>query len=437
VNLTTVEHGSPGITVQNLHSSWPSFRIWKMDSDTEETDKRLEAAMDVGEACEGANSSTSTSVRRLSSDSCPGLPSEDGSELETTTVEGEQRSLIDLNNLSLEDTAPLVSASSVLLGSSAAGDSLATPAEALSVVLSRGVGGECMTGSEDGLRTGPSAPPAKPMGEQQRGTPGTVGTSESRAPHTGSKPSAVSGRPKNFSTYLESRPEGDPLRTYFTRRKVQKVLYSAQYTGKNKAWTPPYDESLGRYAHDCSVGVEDVENPAHLNLARWVISHNTPSSNVIERRMVRRWENVAYVPGCLGHWKYHPRLLPSVTVPVTMLPWTRVTDRSMEAFFVAWAQAGCRCPVEGCEPMCTAIDPAQRNKLPRPSAVSSFPVGSSTGARWARLESGEVDPASALREASAHTPPKDLQQKFAHWQAYHMKAGATFAVPCCSRKENH
>jgi len=142
-----------------------------------------------------------------------------------------------------------------------------------------------------------------------------------------------------------------------------------------------------------------------------------------------RWEGVQHRVQNLGHETY-PRLLPSVTVPITSLPHDRITRREVQMLYIAWMQAGMRCPVKGCEPW-AALD-APPKALPQPQALYDKP------GRFTRStsDSTRMDPVIACGPATKSFREhgmRGLELVVEHWNHFHMRRGKCFAAPCCSK----
>ena len=142
-----------------------------------------------------------------------------------------------------------------------------------------------------------------------------------------------------------------------------------------------------------------------------------------------RWEGVQHRVQNLGHETY-PRLLPSVTVPITSLPYDKITRREVQMLYVAWMQAGMRCPVKGCEPW-AALD-APPKALPQPQALYDKP------GRFTRAisDSTRMDPVIACGPATKSFREhgmRGLELVVEHWNHFHMRKGKCFVAPCCSK----
>jgi hypothetical protein len=251
-------------------------------------------------------------------------------------------------------------------------------------------------------------------------------------------PSSGAGEPA--ATPRASKPTMSYMREHITMKqaspsshkekyKQRKDVSQVLFVGAHQA-NIPYDKGLQRYAHDYSVGPE-AQGRAHGNLWLWLPHQSSPHLNPKERRMLNRWNAITPVPSILGHHQYHPRLLPAVTVPVTALPWASGNAQSTEAFYMAWAEADFLCPVEGCEPLEASKDKRGHANLPRPTAA---PEGlTRPGGAFRRQADGTLDLLDVLRpHGEHHRPPGRCHTRLEHWMAFHMRAGSTFAVPCCS-----
>ncbi len=104
-------------------------------------------------------------------------------------------------------------------------------------------------------------------------------------------------------------------------------------------------------------------------LWEWAIHPKSKDTNRVDCLLSRRWGPAISATRLMGHPGYRPRLLPGVTVPVTMLLWKAVTQATVEAFFVAWAEAHGWCPVLGCEPRNATTSLARRAMLPKPACT--------------------------------------------------------------------
>jgi hypothetical protein len=105
----------------------------------------------------------------------------------------------------------------------------------------------------------------------------------------------------------------------------------------------------------------------------------------------------------------------------------------VQALYVAYMEAGMRCPVEGCEPWAALVAP--HGALPQPQAMLPKGVG--------RLERSVDDPTRVDMALATATPSivfrehgyqnKGLEGVVEHWQRFHMRRGRCFAAPCCSK----
>jgi hypothetical protein len=134
----------------------------------------------------------------------------------------------------------------------------------------------------------------------------------------------------------------------------------------------------------------------------------------------------------LGHPCY-PRLVPEVTVPVSQLPKDTFSRQHVQVLYVAWMEAGMRCPVEGCEQW-EALE-APRGALPQPQAMLPSGIGrlerSAEDPRKMNVDSITANPSPSFREHGFQF--KGLEGMVEHWEHFHMRKGRCFAAPCCSK----
>jgi len=237
-----------------------------------------------------------------------------------------------------------------------------------------------------------------------------------------SAPDASSSRPA---------PSKQRLRRFLEDPYTQNVLYAGQFLDGTPPENVVYlaDDVTGRPQH--SYVLDEAQPHVGAAVLNW-IGQGPNDDRVRDAKPEQRWSRVRDQVTNLGH-HHVPRLVSGVTVPISRLPRDTFTRAHMQALYVAYMEAGMRCPVEGCEPWAALEHP--RGALPQPQAM--LPSGVT------RLERSKEDP-SRIDLASATVAPstsfkehgyqgKGLEGVAEHWQRFHMRRGRCFAAPCCSK----
>jgi len=131
-----------------------------------------------------------------------------------------------------------------------------------------------------------------------------------------------------------------------------------------------------------------------------------------------------------GHHTF-PKLLPEVTVPVTRLPIDKINRSHVQPLFIAWLEAGLRCPVEGCEPW-AALDEGNKGALPQPQAMLTRDRQFMTRKAGDRTKLDPLHVCAPRGQRQREHLGEGLEGVLEHWAHFHMAAGRCLSIPCCS-----
>jgi len=255
-----------------------------------------------------------------------------------------------------------------------------------------------------------------------KGSESSRGRERRRGSSKGNSPPRLRAPP------CERKPSERAIRQFLSDAFTRDALYPGLSHGGS---LPEYvrflpDERTGRPQHSYESDTHRVypgAEPCH-----W-LGQGPSDTRPSDKEPELRWEGVQHRTHNLGHTSY-PRLLPGVSVPITSLPHDKTTRNSVQMLFIAWLQAGMRCPVKGCEPW-AAVD-APHKALPQPQGMWT------KSGRFTRLETdcSQMDPVLACGPASRtfrKNGMRGVESVVEHWQHFHMRKGKCFAAPCCSK----
>jgi hypothetical protein len=171
------------------------------------------------------------------------------------------------------------------------------------------------------------------------------------------------------------------------------------------------DDVTGKPQH--SYVLDEAQPHVGAAVLNW-IGQGPHDQRVKDEKPEQQWSRVRDQVTNLGH-HHVPRLVSGITVPVSRLPRDTFTRQHVQSLYVAYMEAGMRCPVEGCEPWAALGFP--RGALPQPQAM--LPASATT------------TPSASFREHDYQG--KGLEGVVEHWQRFHMRRGRCFAAPCCSK----
>ena len=193
----------------------------------------------------------------------------------------------------------------------------------------------------------------------EKGSESGRGREQRRGSGQGNSPRRLRAPP------CERKPSERAIRQFLSDPFTKDALYPGLSRGGS---LPDYvrylpDEKTGKpqHSYECDSGrVHTGTEPCH-----WM-GQGPSDTRASDKTPELRWEGVQHRVHNLGHNSY-PRLCSGVTVPVTSLPHDRTTRSSVQMLYIAYLQAGMRCPVRGCEPW-AAVD-APSKALPQPQAM--------------------------------------------------------------------
>ena len=228
----------------------------------------------------------------------------------------------------------------------------------------------------------------------------------------------------------ERKPTDQEIRDFMADARTQESLYPGLFTRGNPPQEVEYlpDEKTGLPQH--SYVYDPLQRYGAAERVHWA-GVGKKDKRPADEKPELRWGMVSKRAANLGHNQY-PQLVPGVSVRVTNLPKDTINRRTVQALYAAWIQAGCRCPVEGCEPWAALDAPA--GCLPQPQALLAR-----QGSRMQR-EYSDCSKFDASLLCSEPTPWfkehgwKNLDGIVEHWAHFHMRRGRCFVAPCCSKK---